>query len=145
MPNHFHIYLTIARKPGFRKEKSITEFMQKIGTSYSKYFNAKYNRTGGLFEGSFKAVHIETDEQAKYLFSYIHLNPIKLIQSNWKDVGIQNKALDFLQKYKWSSYQDFKIIERSENKILNIEDFPAYFQTIADFDKEILSWIESKI
>lgn len=145
MPNHFHIYITIPPKSDFGKN-GITEFMRKIGTAYSKYCNAKYKRTGGLFEGTFKSVHIENDIQAKYLFSYIHLNPLKLIQSDWKDIGIKDKnlALDYLIKYKWSSYLDFKRIQRSENKILNLEDFPPYFQNIADFDTEILSLIETK-
>jgi putative transposase len=145
MPNHFHIYIALSRKSNFRNSK-ISEFMRKVGTAYSKYFNTKYNRTGSLFEGNFKTVHIENDIQAKYLFSYIHLNPIKLIQSDWKEIGIQDKdkTLTFLQKYKWSSYLDFKGVQRSENKILNIEDFPGYFQKIDDFNREILSWIENK-
>lgn len=143
MPNHFHMYLTISRKPGFR-ENAVTNFMQKFGTSYSKYFNAKYKRTGSLFEGAFKAVHIENDTQAKYLFSYIHLNPVKLIQSDWREIGIRNKdsTLAYLQKYNWSSYIDFKGVKRCENKILNVEDFPPYFQSTHDFDKDIMSWIE---
>ena len=58
--------------------------MHKLLTSYSKYFNKKYKTYGVLFEGKFKAVHVNTDVQAKYLFSYIHLNPVKLIQKDWK-------------------------------------------------------------
>ena len=57
--------------------------MHRVLTAYSKYFNAKYHRTGSLFEGKFKSVHINKDTQAKYLFSYIHLNPLKLIDSKW--------------------------------------------------------------
>lgn len=146
MPNHFHIYITIPRTSDVRNNIGVSEFMQKIGVGYSKYFNAKHKRTGGLFEGAFKAVHIESEEQAKYLFSYIHLNPVKLIQSDWKESGIKdkNKSLDFLGKYRWSSHQDFKGIQRLETKILNIEDFPPYFQNVQEFDKEILNWIENK-
>jgi putative transposase len=118
--------------------------MRKLLTAYVKYFNLKYNRTGGLFEGPFKSVYIENDNQAKYLFSYIHLNPIKLIDSKWKNEGIQNiqKSLEYLDKYKWSSYFDYKGIIRPENKILNLEDFPEYFSNIKDFDREILEWLK---
>src|SRR3989344_1598750 len=99
MPNHFHIYLTINNLPksDFGKNKNqITEFMRKLLTSYSKYINAKYQRTGGLFEGKFKATHIKTDPQAKYNFSYIHLNLIKLIDSKWLENGIKNFTPSFI-------------------------------------------------
>lgn len=148
MPNHFHIYIiTNPHRSDLWKDKSrISEYMRKVLTAYSSYFNKKYNRTGGLFESKFKSTHIETDIQAKYLFSYTHLNPIKLIQKNWKEIGIINikEALEFLENYQWSSYLDYKGIKRKENAILNREGFPKYFSDIKDFDKEILHWLEYK-
>ncbi len=97
------------RKPVFRKNE-ITEFIHKVLTSYSKYINTKYKRTGTLFEGRFKDTHIEEDPQAKYIFSYTHLNPVKLIDKDWKEDGIKDwkKAKEFLKNYKWSSYLDHK-------------------------------------
>jgi hypothetical protein len=49
-----------------------------------------------------------------------------------------------LENYKWSSYSDFKEIARLENKILNIEMFPDYFQNIKGFDTEIVEWLSMK-
>ena len=146
MPNHFHLYITSSPKQGLGLENAIPIFMNKLGTAYVKYFNKKYNRTGGLFEGKFKSVHIENDGQAKYLFSYIHLNPVKLIDKNWKENGIKDldKALKFLETYKCSSYSDYRGIKRSENTILDIIAFPDYFSTIKDFDTEILEWLNYK-
>jgi putative transposase len=149
MPNHFHIYIT-SRKPGFRENEenkaNITLFMHKLCVGYAKYFNKKNKRVGVLFEGPFKSVHIENDNQAKYLFSYIHLNPIKLIDSEWKKNGIKdtNCALEFLNDYKWSSYQDHRGFLRKENKILDLKNFPEYFSDIKDFDLEIFSWLRYK-
>ncbi len=146
MPNHFHLYITPSlRKSDFRKNK-ITEFMRKLLTSYSKYFNIKYRRTGGLFESKFKSVHIDDDVQAKYLFSYIHLNPLKLFQKNWREEGIHDKAkaLVFLDKYKWSSYNDYLLKNRIESKLLDKKSFPDYFSTKKDFKKEIFEWIENE-
>ena len=143
MPNHFHIYITPnVRKSDFCKNE-ITEFVRKLLTSYSKYFNKKYRRTGGLFEGKFKSIRIEQDPQAKYLFSYIHLNPVKIIDRKWKENGLKDKkrARTFLEKYLWSSYLDYKGIIRFQNKILNKEVFPEYFQNIKDFDSEIEEWL----
>ena len=149
MPNHFHLYVTIPRTPGVReivtdKENAVSKFVRKLSTSYVKYINKKYNRTGGLFEGPFKAVHVNKDNQAKYLFSYIHLNPVKLTQPKWKENGIKNtkRTLDFLKNYKWSSYVDYKGEKRPQGKIITPNDFPIDFKNTKDFDREILDWLK---
>jgi len=150
MPNHFHLYITANPHMSDMwkscKKNPISEYIRKLLTAYTKYFNIKYNRSGGLFEGSFKSVHVDSDNQAKYLFSYIHLNPVKLIQKNWKENGLKNKneVLEFLSNYRWSSYLDFREVVRRENKILNIENFPKYFNDIKNFDKEIINWLKLK-
>ncbi|MSR87939.1 MAG: hypothetical protein EXS69_02130 [Candidatus Zambryskibacteria bacterium] len=150
MPNHFHIYLTMKATPhmsdmwGVEEGKNqISEFMRKLSTAYSKYFNSKYQRTGSLFEGSFKSELVSKDTHAKYLFSYIHLNPLKLIDKNWKDSGVKSikVALEFLDNYKWSSYVDHRRIDRKERVILEISDFPKYFRNSSDLNAEILDWI----
>ena len=143
MPNHFHIYITFP-KDGLLGENNISVFMRKLCTAYSKYINAKYKRTGSLFEGRFRSVRVSNEVQAKYLFSYIHLNPVKLFQKSWKEEGIRdkNKAISFLDKYKWSSYQDYILVNRPENKILDRDNFLDYFSDKNDFQKEIFEWFE---
>ena len=140
MPNHFHILITST------ENGDLSKFMQKIVTAYVMYYNKKYKRTGGLFEGKFKAEHLDTDKYLKYIFSYIHLNPIKLIDKNWKETGItdKEKALRFLAGYKYSGYQTYSGEERRENIILNKKLFPKYFPTAQKFSKEILDWITYK-
>ncbi len=142
MPNHFHLYVSSLPSPGLGK--NITKYMAKVCIAYSMYFNKKYNRTGSLFEGRFKAVHIEDEIQAKYLFSYIHLNPVKLIDPKWKEEGIKDKdaALEFLEKYRWSSYLDYKVVQRKERKVLDRENFINYFPDTESFYKEIFEWIK---
>lgn len=149
MPNHFHLYITSSPKPclGLKKDDDdqtpISIFLHKLCTSYVKYFNKKYDRKGSLFEDKFKSVHVENDSQAKYLFSYIHLNPVNLIRPSWKEKGIEDfeEALSFLDKYHWSSYHDHRGTLRKENKILDLNNFPEYFSNKIDFDSEIISWI----
>jgi putative transposase len=143
MPNHFHIYLTIPPKSDIGEKNGITEFMRKLSTAYTKYFNAKYERTGGLFEGAFKSTLVSQDIQAKYLFSYIHLNPVKLINPLWKESGIKDKkaTLDFLSRYKWGSCLDYFGVVRKEKSILTTTDFPNYFRSVKDFKNEIFDWI----
>ena len=69
--------------------------------NFSSDFNKKYERTGTLFEGRFKASHAGEDRYLAYLFSYIHLNPIKLINHDWRDDSNfhKNKAGEFLDNH----------------------------------------------
>ncbi len=66
MPNHFH--LLVKQK----NAKSIDKFMNSLCTRYSVYFNKKYERIGSLFQGVYKAVHIEREDYLLYLTRYIH-------------------------------------------------------------------------
>lgn len=137
MPNHFHILLTQS------KDGDISKFLQKLSTAYVMYYNKKYERSGSLFEGKFKSQHADIDRYLKYLFSYIHLNPVKLIQKNWKKTGIKNEkeAIKYLYDYQYSSYLDYLGINRIQNKILNINAFPEYFSNKKSFIKEIIEWL----
>ena len=137
MPNHFHILIKE------KTENGISTFMKKLLTSYSMYFNRKYHRKGSLFEGLFKAKHLDYDQYLKYQFTYIHLNPIGIIDSGWKEkhIGDKKKAELFLNNYKYSSFRDYLGEKRSEGKILNIGAFPEYFETVLDFKEMIKEWI----
>lgn len=140
MPNHFHILITEKIDGG------VSKFMQKLSTAYVMYYNKKHTRTGSLFEGKFKSEHLHTDNYLKYIFSYIHLNPIKLIQKDWKEKGIsdKNRALEFLKTYNFSSYFEYIGVNRKEVSIINIKDFPDYFTNTSSFSKEILTWLNYK-
>lgn len=103
MPNHFHLLLRQVKDGG------IPLFVKKIGGGYAGYFNKKYKRVGPLFQGRYKAVEIKSDEQLATVFSYIHTNPVELVERGWKEEGVSsignaNKALN---SWKWSSYLDY--------------------------------------
>ncbi|PJC49435.1 hypothetical protein CO033_01550 [Candidatus Nomurabacteria bacterium CG_4_9_14_0_2_um_filter_32_10] len=137
MPNHFHLLIKE------KVENGISKFMQKLTTAYVMYYNEKYKRIGSLFEGKFKSEHVGNDRYLKYTFSYIHLNPIKLLESKWKELGIKdkNRAINFLKDYKYSSFKDFLREARIESSILSRRSFPDYFSTTKIFISEILDWI----
>ena len=140
MPNHFHLLVHE------KTENGITKFMKKLLTGYSMYFNRKNGRTGNLFEGVFKAVHIDNDEHLNYLFAYTHLNPVKLIDPTWKTSGINDKekTKEHLMKYRYSSYGDYTEISRNESIILNKSAFPKYFNDFKEFDNFINVWLTYK-
>ncbi len=137
MPNHFHLLVREVTKDG------ISTFMQKLSTAYTMYFNAGRTRTGALFGGRFKAKHLNTDNQLKYLFSYIHLNPVKLIVPNWKEAGIKNKdeVKRFLAGYAYSSFMDYAGAKREFLKILEKRKFPDYFPKKISFENCINDWL----
>ncbi len=89
MPNHYHFIIRQIQENG------ISEFMHHLNTSYTKYFNINEKRSGRLFEFTFKAVHVDSEAQLLHLSRYIHINPLL--------AGV----VEDLNKYTWSSYQDF--------------------------------------
>jgi len=69
MPNHFHFAILQ------NSETSISVFIHRLCTSYTKYFNKKYGRVGSLFQDQFKSVLVESEEQLLWLSEYIYRNP----------------------------------------------------------------------
>ncbi|HUO55855.1 MAG TPA: transposase [Candidatus Paceibacterota bacterium] len=140
MPNHFHLLVREVEESG------ISRFMEKLLTAYSAYFNKRYGRVGSLFQGRFAAQHSDTEEYLKYLFAYIHLNPVKLIEPDWKEVGIKDFAQTkrFITDYAYSSFSDYLHDEREESGILTKKEFPEYFLNNKDFTDFIFDWLKDK-
>ena len=140
MPNHFHLLLRESRAGG------ISQFMLKVTTAYSMYFNRRTERVGSLMQGPFKAEHVHEDRHLQYLFSYIHLNPVKLIpgESGWNESGIKNlkRAQAFLDKYKHSSLPDYMTPDsRKESKVIAPDVFPWKFDSISEMSSELTEWL----
>ena len=76
MPNHFHLIIKLIGKIG------MTDLMRKISVNYVSYYNKKYDRTGSLFGGIYKATTIENREAFNNVSRYIHLNPLEISRSN---------------------------------------------------------------
>jgi len=115
MPNHIHFALKET------KEGGVATFMQKVFTGYTMYFNLKNERTGSLFSGTFKSRHVFDDKYFKHLISYIHLNPVELIEPGWKEgKGSLKNIKHFLSRYGYSSLPEFSGVRRPENKITDL-------------------------
>lgn len=69
MPNHFHLLLYQVN------EGAMQRLMRGVMTAYSRYFNKKYDRSGGLFETRYKVSRISSDTYLMHITRYIHLNP----------------------------------------------------------------------
>lgn len=71
MPNHYHFFLKINRKREF--DLGMKNFL----ISYVKSINKKYNRVGGLFQGTYKVKKINSESYFTRMITYIHQNPLK--------------------------------------------------------------------
>lgn len=140
MPNHFHLLILEKIQGG------ISRFMQKLATGYTMYFNKRHDHNGVLFQGKFKATHADEDEYLKYLIAYIHLNPVKLFDSKWKENGIfdRKRAEEYLMHYHQSSYLDYLGLKRQENVILSKNVLPDYFTSGTDFKTMVTAWLSYK-
>lgn len=114
MPNHFHLLLKQTSDSG------ITQFLRKAADSYTRYFNTKYDRVGPLFQGTFKAKLIESDEYLLQLSKYIHRNPFPL--KMWEG-----------KVYPYSSYGYY--LTKEKHPFCDVKFILAYFaQSNASLD-----------
>jgi len=116
MPNHFHLIVKELDEGG------IAAYMQRVLTSYSKYYNTKYEKSGHVFQGPYQAVHVEDNRQLLHLSAYIHRNPREI--SKWF-----NKE----EQYPWSSYQDF-IGENRWGNLIMLDIIIGQFKDKAEYE-----------
>ena len=137
--NHFHLLLRQV------EENGISLFMQKLGAGYAIYINKKYERQGHLFQGRFKAVHIQNNDQAQHIFVYVHTNTLGLIQPGWREIGIKDpkKAIKFLENSPLSSYPDYIGVEKFP-LVTNREFFLKLLGGTAGCHKFVENWILHK-
>ena len=106
MTNHFHLLISE------RVEDGLSAFIRKL-TGYGRYFNERHERRGPLFQGG-KKILIKDEGHFLYILHYVHLNALDDLSDfkNWRERdkgGIPNpcKALEHLEKDRWSSYRDY--------------------------------------
>lgn len=88
MGNHYHILIKVGGE-------ETEQIFRRIGSRYVYWFNAKYKRSGHLFQDRYRSEPIESDEYLLSVLRYIHQNPVKS--------GICKKAIE----YKWGSYKEY--------------------------------------
>ncbi|MCH7915180.1 MAG: transposase [Deltaproteobacteria bacterium] len=85
MGNHVHHLLEIGQTP-------LSKVMQNILFRYTRYWNWRYQKTGHLFQGRYKAILCEKESYLLELIRYLHLNPVRS--------GIVKDP----RRYAWSSH-----------------------------------------
>ncbi len=88
MDNHLHLILKEEVEP-------LQRIMRRLCGSYVYWYNAKYVRSGNLFQDRFRSEPIEDDAYFLTVLRYIHQNPLK--------AGLVND----ISHYRWSSYHEY--------------------------------------
>ena len=86
MPDSYQLFIKTP-KP------NLSRGMRQLNGVYTQRYNAKYETTGNIFHGRFKAVLVEAKQAFEDVLKYVLLMPL-----------LKRKARK-LDKWKWSSYQ----------------------------------------
>lgn len=119
MQNHFHLLV-------FQREiLDLEKFMRSVMTSYSRYFNQKYSRTGPVFESRYRAVRINSESYLQHVSRYIHLNPNDWKNYRYSSVRYYNDEVP----PEWLNVEVVKEMFESTEKYM---DFVADYQEMHD-------------
>jgi len=121
MPNHFHLLLKQIINEG------ISNFISNFTNSYTRYFNTKRERKGPIFQGKFKAIRIENDEQLLHVSRYIHLNPY---------TSFIVKSAKEIENYPYSSFT--KYLEKASAEFCDKKIILDQFKNLASYKKFVL-------
>ena len=92
-PNHFHLLLEQVAKKGIEK------FMHRLSGGFTQHFNFRNQRSGSLFQGRYKAKHIDSNEYLLHVSAYINLNnrvhklSSSTAKSSWNEYVEKEKGL----------------------------------------------------
>jgi putative transposase len=95
MDNHYHVVIETPKG-------NLLKVMHGLNSGYTGYFNRKYNRSGHLFQGRYKAVIVDKENYLLELSRYVHLNPVR--------AGMTERP----EEYAWSSYAGYIKASRSK-------------------------------
>ena len=121
MPNHYHFLL---RQDG---ETLISHFIGVLFNAYAQALNRENGRSGALFEGRFKDVHIDNYAYLLHLCRYIHGNPVK--------AGL----VPMPEAWAFSNYLEW--IGERPGKLVDYAFVDEFFPNRADYKEFVLDYL----
>ncbi len=97
MSNHLHLVVETPRA-------NLGQFMHRLQTAYTVYFNRRHKRCGHLMQGRYGARLVEKDAYILRLSRYVHLNPVFTAAARRRPI---RERVTMLRQYRWSSYRSF--------------------------------------
>jgi len=126
MTNHVHVLVEPTR------ERDLGRFMQSVGRRYVRRINAKYGRSGTLWEGRFKSAVVSRDEYLIVCSRYIEWNPVR--------AGIVKHPRD----YRWSSYPH-RALGRADSLLDQDPWYAGLGGSATERQKAYEAWIAAEI
>lgn len=119
MPNHFHLILKQ------KSARALPRLLKQVSNAYTTYFKAKYKSLGGVMQGRYRAVLIESEFLLVQMVRFVHRNPVS--------AGF---SLD-PRTYVWSSINDHS----EENELLNsfggVEEWDRFHLDLDSFEANL--------
>jgi len=109
MDTHLHLMIE-------SRKSNLSEFMRRLLTAYTVWFNRRHRTHGHVFAGRFKSLVVERGEYLVSVSRYIHRNPL--------EAGLVDNAED----YPWSSMRIYE--GKASSKLI--------------YTKEILYWFGNR-
>lgn len=123
-PNHYHFCV---RQDGDLPAGNLPQY---VFNSYTKAYNKKYEHSGTLFEGRFRAKVIQTGSHLLHLCRYIHGNPVK-------DGLVANPA-----DWKYSNYLEW--IGERKGTLVDHKFIKEQFGNAEEYKKFLFEYLESR-
>lgn len=124
MPDHFHLILEE------KGEGNVSKFLSLVTNSYTKYFNARYKRSGPLFQGVFKRELIHTPDHFMQVAAYIHTEPVKK--------GI----VENIKKFPFSSYLEYIGVKQG---FCSTQTLLEHFASVQEYEKSIMQQLSKTL
>jgi REP element-mobilizing transposase RayT len=124
LDNHFHLLLQE------KVEGGVAKFMQRVCTSMSANFNARYEEKGTLFQGAYKARTILNDEHLQYLSAYIQVKNVFELYPE----GIENAVNRFEDAYEWAQTYPFSSLTDYAGRNRQILDHDVIGDVLPNYD-----------
>ncbi len=132
MDNHYHMQLRT-------REANLSRFMHDVQTTYVGMHNSKYEKSGHLFQGRYRAVAVERQGYGIAVNRYIHLNPVRTGMCSGKT--LRNKRRE-LRGYKWSSYRTYLGLERPPDAMIINNTLSQFGRTRSEQRAEYARFVE---
>ncbi len=144
MSNHFHLILREEIEGG------VAKFMQRLCGSMTKYFNALHNEQGSLFQGSYKARSIDSDEDLRYVSAYVMGKNVFEILPGGIPAAVAsfNQSWDQALEYPYSSLREYArwqsspIMPETDNMLFALYESSRKFKS--DVKDMVGAWQDRK-
>ena len=108
MDDHYHLVVKSS-------DSSVSSFMQRLNSSYAKYFNLKSGRKGVVFYRRFASVIVQENDGLRQLIRHIHLNPVRCCVC----------TIEELDNYNWCGHKT--ITNSGTDDIINVTEVIKVF------------------